>query len=61
MLADVYDAISALDFMFAKAHGSKSGKRPEPYPRPWRNKGERFGKDPIPVSDFNDWYYGGDA
>ena len=59
MIADVYDAISGFSHMFAKAHGGK-GQRPDPYPRPWAKKGESFGSDPIPIADFNDWYYGGE-
>jgi len=59
MLADVYDAVAAFAFMYAKAHGAK-GAHPEPYPRPWKEKGKGFGSDPIPISEFEKWYYGGD-
>ena len=43
---------------------SKWPKRPKPIPRPGvekQDEGKRIGKDPIPVSDFDKWYYGGDA
>lgn len=61
ILADIFDAINALGYMFAKAHGAKGAKPPEPYPRPGaQDKGERIGSDPIPISEFNDWYYGGE-
>ena len=59
ILADIFDAIETLAFMFAKAHGGK-GPKPKPYPRPGADEGERIGKDPIPISEFNDWYYGGE-
>lgn len=57
ILADIFDAISALIHAFSK----KGSKKPKPYPRPWTNDGEqRIGSDPIPISEFNTWYYGGD-
>ena len=55
ILADIYDAITSFAFMFAK-----KGKKPKPYPRPGAQGSERIGKDPIPIKDFNDWYYGGE-
>lgn len=63
LLADIYDAIASFAHMFAKANGGR-GKRPEPYKRPWSiadDNEKHFGSDPIPISDFYDWYYGGDA
>lgn len=59
ILADIYDALMSFAFMFAKAHGGK-GQKPKPYPRPGAQGDERIGKDPIPIKDFNDWYYGGE-
>lgn len=61
ILADIYDAIASFAFMYAKAHGGK-GKRPQPYQRPWSSDADeqRIGADPIPISEFNKWYYGGD-
>lgn len=61
MLADVFDALTAFAYMFAKAHGGK-GQKPKPYPRPFESKddGQRLGKDPIPISEFDKWYYGGE-
>lgn len=63
LIAELIDTVRAS----ALALGYKgTGKRPpklNPYPRPWRKDGEtqHFGRDPIPVGDFNEWYYGGDA
>ena len=60
ILADLFDAVNGLSYMFAKAHGGKP-KKPEPYPRPWANNDvQKIGSEPIPISEFNRWYYGGD-
>lgn len=61
ILADIYDAISMFAYSFAKSNGYK-GQKPKPYRRPWGESEEdkRFGSDPIPISDFYEWYYGGD-
>ena len=57
ILADIYDALNAFRFMFAK----KGSKQPKPYPRPWASgNAKKIGSDPIPISDFKKWYYGGD-
>jgi len=56
MIADIYDAIQALQYTVASMGGGKPNK-PKPYPRPWA-KGEtkKFGKDPVPISKFWDWW-----
>ena len=60
ILADICDAIRVFAFMFAKVHGGK-GKKPKPYPRPWANDdAQKIGSSPIPISQFNEWYYGGE-
>lgn len=59
MLADVIDMLSGFAHMFAKAHGGK-GQRPEPYPRPWRSDKQSIGSGAIPISEFDEWYYGGE-
>lgn len=60
ILADLYDLVSAFLYTFARAHGSKSG-RPKPYKRPWLSPDEQhIGKGAIPISEFNEWYYGGE-
>ena len=60
ILADIYDAIAGLAYMFNRTHGGKA-KRPKPYKRPWVDSEEqRIGSDPIPISEFNSWYYGGE-
>lgn len=59
MLADIFDAVQMFEYIFAKVHGGK-GLKPKPYPRPTENDGERIGKDPIPLAEFNKWYNGGE-
>ena len=46
ILADLFD-------VFVAAH-SKKGTRPKPYPRPKQK--QSIGKDPIPLSEFWDWW-----
>lgn len=59
ILADLFDAIQALTYAYAKTHGGK-GNKPKPYPRPWvTDDAQHIGSKPIPISEFNDWYYGG--
>lgn len=58
MLADLNDAVIAFAYVFAK---NAKGQKPPTYPRPWaKNDGDSIGSDPIPISEFNDWYYGGE-
>ena len=63
LLAELIDTVRAS----ANALAYKgTGKRPpslDPYPRPWSKdeRTRRYGRDPIPIRDFDRWYYGGDA
>lgn len=62
ILADIYDAVSMFAYSFAKSRGYR-GQKPRPYQRPWSTgdiEEKHFGKDPIPISEFYEWYYGGD-
>lgn len=64
MLADLIDAVQILDWHFTTANtkkGSPKPKKPKPYPRPWKQGGDemRIGRDPIPASEFDDWWEGG--
>lgn len=57
ILADIFDAVRMFNFSFAK-----KGEPPKPYKRPWTANGaQRIGSKPIPIKDFKQWYYGGDA
>lgn len=63
ILADIFDAINAFAYMYAKSHVPKGTivPPPETYPRPWKSDGrQRFGRGAIPISKFDEWYYGGD-
>lgn len=60
MLADIYDALNWLVYLYTKVHSGKP-KKPESYPRPWKSKSDgaqHLGKGAIPLRDFNKWYYG---
>lgn len=57
ILADIFDAIRMFNYSFAKR-----GEQPKPYKRPWAtSSAQRIGSDAIPIADFDEWYYGGDA
>lgn len=60
MLADIFDAIEQVAYIFAAAYSKRPPKQPKPYPRPWveSDKTETIGSAPIRVSDFDAWYYG---
>lgn len=63
LIAELIDTVRAS----ANALAYKgTGKRPPkliPYPRPWQKDTsvQHFGRDPIPIGDFDRWYYGGEA
>jgi len=58
LLATISDQLSALNYMFSRSHGGKP-KKPKPIPRPGVSDGsQHIGKDPIPIEDFDSWYYG---
>lgn len=60
LLADIFDAITGFAWMYSKRNGGKAQK-PKPYPRPWQVSEEKhIGSKPIPISEFDKWYYGGD-
>lgn len=60
LLATVCDLLSMFQYTYLKANGGKP-KKPKPIPRPGvKDSVQRIGKDPIPIQDFDDWYYGGD-
>jgi hypothetical protein len=57
LLADLYDAIQGLAWTTAAKGSKKRPKKPKPYPRPWlKAKKQKFGKDPVPLSKFWDWW-----
>ena len=55
MLADLFDLLNT-----SRGDGRKARWRPKHYPRPGKDEdSKRIGRGAIAVSDFNDWYYGG--
>lgn len=63
LLARLCEAVESFDWHYACAHAKKGRRPPRPrrIPRPGvQDDVKRIGKDPIPISTFDDWYYGGD-
>ena len=62
LLARISDSLELLIWEYTCVHSKGSRpKPPRPIPRPGVESGEkRVGKDPIPVADFDEWYYGGE-
>jgi len=60
ILADLIDTVNGVGMALAYKGTGKHVPKTEPYRRPWRQP-ERmhYGRDAIPIQDFNDWYYGG--
>lgn len=60
LLADLFDAVSDFRYEHAKANGGKP-KKPKRYPRPWAEdkQTKHIGKDPIPVTAFDEWWDNG--
>lgn len=50
-------AVDVLQIANWQRAGKKTAPRPKPLPRPWlKPKGQQLGRDPIPISQFNDWW-----
>lgn len=62
VLADLYDLVGSLAYMFASVHHGKGSKpkKPKPYPRPWiKDPARKLGSGAMPVSEFEEWWKGG--
>lgn len=60
LLAHVSDQLAWLQYTLVKANGGRP-KKPKPIPRPGvKDTTQVVGRDPIPIKDFDRWYYGGD-
>ena len=60
LLAHVSDQLAWLQYTLVKANGGRP-KKPKPIPRPGvKDTTQKVGRDPIPIKDFDAWYYGGD-
>jgi hypothetical protein len=54
MLADVVDLLAEANWQRARLRRSE---HPKPVKRPWvTDDSQNIGKDPIPISDFYDWW-----
>ncbi|PRB08618.1 hypothetical protein CQ047_12115 [Microbacterium sp. MYb72] len=53
MLAVLVDQVQATNFLLRRGKGA----RPKRLTRWWeKRKQQKFGRDPIPISQFNDWW-----
>jgi hypothetical protein len=60
LLADVIDLLAEANWQRA---GNKHAPRPKRVQRPGvtsPDEGQKFGRDPIPISEFNDWWFADD-
>lgn len=54
LLAHVIDLLEVGNW---QRMGKKSAPKPKKFPRPWeKSKAQRIGRDPIPWSEFDDWW-----
>lgn len=58
VLTELYDLIDSFRFSYVSANSKHKPKRPKPYPAPWAPKGEsvKYGKEPVKVSKFAEWW-----
>ena len=65
ILADIYDAVAAMDWHYCLANtpkGRRKPQKPRPYPRPGAKQDDdavRIGRGAIPIKDFDSWWSGG--
>lgn len=65
LMALIADELAIANWLFVSKGVKKSQRpaKPKPIPRPGierEDKGRHIGADPIPISEFDTWYYGGD-
>lgn len=61
LMATLIDEIRAFQWMFAQSKSKRNikNKFPEQIERPGvKSRTKKYGSEPIPVADFNDWYGG---
>lgn len=60
LLAAIYDQLAAFQYSYLRANGAHP-KKPKQLPRPGvKDNAQRVGREAIPITDFDSWYYGGD-
>lgn len=59
LLARVCDEISDMQWVYLQSLSKCSVQRPSHVPTPWTKDDSRhIGRDPIPISEFNEWWDG---
>lgn len=58
ILADIYDALAQLNNNVMAKGTRRAARQAKPYRRPWAkpDNERQFGRDPIPVSEFEAWW-----
>lgn len=56
LLADLIDVVQIGNW---QRQGKKGAPKPKPVPRPGATQTRKFGKDPIPLTQFDDWWESG--
>lgn len=56
MVADLIDCVNAFRYEYACSVSKNKPRKPEPYPRPGDKKQNIIGRDPIPISQFDEWW-----
>ena len=61
VLADIFDLLQSFKGTYVNANSkNRKSRNLKPYPRPWlKPKTRHIGKDPIPISEFDKWWKGG--
>lgn len=61
LLAALVDELRMAEWAWARANGARGARRPRPIPRPGvkDDSVRRIGSDPIPISEFEDFWNGG--
>jgi hypothetical protein len=61
LLARICEGIEALAWVEAAKGAKTRPKRPQRIERPGvKTERRKVGRAPIPINDFDNWYYGGD-
>lgn len=57
LLATISDQMNWLMWLYSSTKSIKKQPKPKPLKRPGvKETTKRYGKDPIPISEFNDWW-----
>ena len=59
LIALLVNELRSMEYLFAKANSKGSVRRPTMLETPWTDGDEdvvRYGSDPIPIADFDEWF-----